>query len=64
MTSPIVTTSALVTRIESLGREIAAAQAKLPRAHEAIRSRQATLARLQAQLALNGESRPAQRSYE
>lgn len=46
-------------RIESLRAEILAAQAKIPRTHEAIRMRQQTLARLEAQLALEDELRPA-----
>lgn len=51
--------AALRSRIDSLRTEIAAAEAKIPRTREAIRIRQQTLARLEAQLALEGESRPA-----
>lgn len=51
--------AALRQRIESLRAEIVAAQAKIPRTRDAIRVRQQTLARLEAQLALEGESRSA-----
>lgn len=51
-------------RVEALRAEIAAAQAKIPRTREAIRIRQQTLSRLEAQLALDGESRPARHGDE
>lgn len=50
-------------RIASLKEEIATAQAKMPRMQEAIRTRQQTLVRLEARLAL-GELRPARSSRE
>jgi uncharacterized small protein (DUF1192 family) len=46
-------------RIASLRAEISAAEAKIPRTREAILIRRRTLARLEARLALEGESRPA-----
>ena len=46
-------------RIEALKAEIAAAKAKIPRTVEAIHTREKTLARLEAQLAMQGELRPA-----
>jgi uncharacterized small protein (DUF1192 family) len=51
-------------RVTALRAEIAAAEAKIPRTREAIRIRQQTLARLEAQLALEGESRPACKTGE
>jgi len=45
-------------RIETLRADIAAAEAKIPRTREAIRTRKQTLSRLEAKLAL-GESHPA-----
>ncbi|KAB2638203.1 MAG: hypothetical protein DVB25_08320 [Verrucomicrobia bacterium] len=64
MTATDPAIAAMERRIENLNREIEVAQAKLPRAHAAIRSRQTTLARLQAQLALARESRLTHAAHE
>ena len=55
---PPVRLSDLRHRVEALRAEIAAAENKIPRTVEAIRTRKQTLSRLEAELALE-ESRPA-----
>lgn len=56
------TPEALRARIATLREEIRAAEAKIPRTVESIRTRKTTLARLEAKLALVGEPHLA-RSY-
>lgn len=50
-------------RIARLREEVRTAEAKLPRMHDAIRTRRLTISQLEAKLALHGESHPAQQNH-
>lgn len=60
--SPII--QDLRRRIARLREEVRTAETKIPRMHEAIRTRRLTLARLEARLALESESHPAPHDHE
>ncbi len=60
----VETPESLRARIGALKDEIRAAEAKIPRTVESIRTRKQTLARLEAKLALFGESHPARSHHE
>mgnify|MGYP001157927882 CR=1 FL=1 len=58
------THEALRAHIATLRSEIQAAEAKIPRTIESIRTRKQTLARLEAKLALMDEPHPARSCHE